>query len=332
MSLFFTKTPLRITFFGGGTDYPSYFLRKPGKTLGAAIDKFTYVGIRDLSPIDEYKFRLSYKESEQVNNVVDIKQPVMREALKMVGDEDRPTEIHYFSDLPSASGLGTSSSFSVGVLNALYARQDTLKSKRNLAELAFTLESKKLQETVGIQDQFTSAIGGILSLDMKGSLIQAKNHIFDDFSYELDQSLIMFFTGVTRFSQNILDEQDQKTKAGDVDGALSELYDIACLGDDIFSFKKDIGDFGSLMHDAWIIKKSISTKISSDHIDRIYNAAMKSGALGGKLMGAGGGGFMLFVAEKSKQKAIRESLSHLIEIPFSFHENGTSSLDFKYLK
>ena len=111
MSLFFTKTPLRITFFGGGTDYPSYFSRKPGKTLGAAINKFTYVGIRDLSPIDEYKFRLSYKESEQVNNVVDIKQPVMREVLKMVGDEDRPNEIHYFSDLPSASGLGTSSSF-----------------------------------------------------------------------------------------------------------------------------------------------------------------------------------------------------------------------------
>jgi D-glycero-alpha-D-manno-heptose-7-phosphate kinase len=202
-----TRTPVRITFFGGGSDYPDYFTRRGGSTLGAAIDKYTYVVLRPLAAIDPYRFRLIYAHSELCNTVDEIKQPVIRECLRELAQGHLATEIHYFADLPGFSGLGTSSSFTVGLLNALHAREGRYPEATELAELAVHVERNRLRETVGVQDQYTCALGGVVNLMMDaGGVAPRPPSIAAERLAELSSSLMMFFTGTTRYAHKVLDE------------------------------------------------------------------------------------------------------------------------------
>jgi D-glycero-alpha-D-manno-heptose-7-phosphate kinase len=317
------RTPYRISFFGGGTDYPIYYREHGGAVLATSINKYCYITCRYLPPFFEDKNRVVYSKIELTKNIDDIQHPAVRESLKFM-DVTSGVEVHHDGDLPARAGLGTSSSFTVCLLNALYALKGKRATKRQLALDAIHVEQDLIKENVGSQDQVTAAFGGFNRIDFD------KDHEFQlqpitinaEKRHLLQNHMMLFFTGFSRTASEIAQEQIKKTPEKKPElKQMVELVDEAI--DILHGSDSQITDFGRLLHKTWMIKRKLTDKITTDHIDTIYDTAMNAGAVGGKLLGAGGGGFMLFFVEPEKQPQVMKKLQNLLHVPFKFENLGS---------
>jgi len=319
-----TKTPFRISFFGGGTDYPSWYERTgKGAVLSTTIDKYCYLNCRYLPPFFKYKHRIVYSKQEFVNKFESIKNSSARESLKLV-KPDRGVEVHYVGDLPAQSGLGSSSAFTVGLLNGLYSLQGEIKSKKELALDAIHVEQNMIKTNVGSQDQTAASFGGLNKIEFKkgGNITPSPIIMADDKLADFQDHLMLFFTDFTRDSSNIARGWIKNTSKNEDD--LKIFLKMVDEGVGILTSKKDnLDDFGKLLHEHWQIKRGLAPKITTSKIDEIYKAGIEAGALGGKLLGAGGGGFILFFAKPEAQPKIREKLKKFLYVPFKFDHGGT---------
>jgi D-glycero-alpha-D-manno-heptose-7-phosphate kinase len=318
-----TKTPHRISFFGGGTDYPAWYTENGGKVLGAAIDKYCYLIVRELPPFFTHRHRIVYSSMENVNTLDEINHPSVREVLKHL-KYPKGISIHHDADIPARSGMGSSSAFTVGLLNAMYAMNEKIISKSDLGALAIYIEQKVIKENVGSQDQIFAAHGGFNKIDFlrNGETIVSPVIMPNENIALLEDRLMLFFTGLSRNASDIAEEQITNTHKN-----RKELLHMIELVDEAYNVltapRPDFSAFGRMLNETWKLKKSLSTKISNRHIDGIYETALKNGAVGGKLLGAGGGGFMLFYAEPENQPKIKEALKDLLLIPFKFEHLGS---------
>jgi D-glycero-alpha-D-manno-heptose-7-phosphate kinase len=318
-----TSTPLRISFFGGGTDYPVWYRQYGGSVLSTTIDKSCFITCRWLPPFFEYHSRISYTKVENVeqNNV--IQHPSVRACLQFLGIDDG-IEIHHIADLPARSGLGTSSAFTVGLLLGLYALKNQMRDKHALATEAIHVEQELLREAVGAQDQVSAAHGGFnrINFDTDGSIEVRRMLASPNRLAELEQHLALYFTGFSRFASEIAQEQLRMTphKKQELDTMLQFVDEAEAI---IASPDRPMNEFGRLLHESWKIKRTLTQKISNASIDEIYEAGLSAGALGGKLLGAGGGGFMLFFVPPERREALRTRLKKLLCIPFAFSNRGS---------
>ena len=318
-----TSTPLRISFFGGGTDYPVWYRAHGGSVLSTTINKYCYITCRPLPPFFEYHSRVSYSKVENVAVNDAIQHPSVRACLQYLGIEDG-VEIHHVADLPARAGLGTSSAFTVGLLLGLYALRNQMRDKQTLAEEAIRVEQELLQEAVGTQDQVSAAYGGFNRINFQQDGHIEVNRILAAPArlQELQQHLALFFTGFSRTASEIAQEQLKMTPHKERElRAMSQLVDEAEKV--VTSADRPLEDFGRLLHESWQIKRTLTQKISNPLIDEIYEAGLSAGALGGKLLGAGGGGFMLFYVSPERRAALRERLKHLLCVPFAFSSRGS---------
>jgi D-glycero-alpha-D-manno-heptose-7-phosphate kinase len=318
-----TSTPLRISFFGGGTDYPVWYRQYGGSVLSTTIDKSCFITCRWLPPFFEYHSRISYSKVENVMRNDAIEHPSVRTCLKYMGMEEG-VEVHHIADLPARTGLGTSSAFTVGLLLALYALKNQMRDKQKLAMEAIHVEQDLIQEAVGAQDQAAAAFGGFnrINFHTDGSL-EAKRVLTDAGRLEqLQQHLALFFTGFSRTASEIAQEQLKMTphKKKELDTMLQLVDEAESI---VTSSNRSLDEFGRLLHESWQLKRSLTQKISNSSIDEIYQAGLSAGALGGKLLGAGGGGFMLFFVPPEKRQALRARLQKLLCVPFKFSSRGS---------
>lgn len=320
-----TRTPFRMSFFGGGTDFSEFYNEYGGAVISTTIDKYCYVNVRHLPRFFNYTTELSYAETERVNSVNEIKHPAIREAMKMLDMHE--IRLTYEADLPARSGLGTSSSFAVGMLNAFYALKGIYATKKKLAHDAIYLERVLCGESGGIQDQIAASFGGFnkISFSADGYTVDPVI-ISPERKKQLNKNLMLFFTGFSRFSYEIQAATQSVIKDKTVE--LLEIFSLVNNGEDILTSKGDLNEFGRLLDHTWKLKRGISTKISTDSIDYLYTKATKAGAIGGKLLGAGGGGFLLFYAEYDKQKNVRKALDNLLYVPFDFENSGASVIHY----
>lgn len=328
-----SRTPVRVSFFGGGTDYREYFERKGGAVLGTTINKYLYVSLNRLSEFFTYKIRVSYSKSELVNHIDEIKHPSTREVLRFK-NVNGYIDIHIFSDLPSQTGLGSSSSFTVGFLNAIYAIQGIRVSKQHLAEEAIHIEQDMVKEKVGCQDQVHAAYGGLNIIEFSKAKISVRPVIISQEKGNLLQESSMFFyTGLTRYSSEILKEQIDATNSCSNDKYLGKMHQMVYEAEQIISDENPeymIKRLGKLLHESWNLKKCLSSQITNDVIDNAYSKAIQAGAYGGKLAGAGRGGFLFLLTPKSRQQAVRKALSGLLEVDFKFENEGTKIIYFHH--
>lgn len=322
-----SRTPFRVSFFGGGTDYPAWYKEHKGAVLATTIDKYCYITCRYLPPFFEHKSRIIYSVTEHVKTVEEIDHPSVREVLKFLNIHEG-IEIHHDGDLPARTGLGSSSAFTVGLLNGLYALKGEMTTKERLASEAVHIEQDLIKENVGCQDQTLAAYGGFNYIEFGG-----QNHLQvrtvtvpPERVKELQSHLMIFFTGFSRTASEIAAHQIKNTPNKTKE--LTEIYGMTTKAMSVLQ-KGNILDFGKLLHEAWQFKRSLSEKISTPHIDNIYNAARDAGAQGGKLLGAGGGGFVLIFAAPEKQFKIRERLKDLLEIPFKFETLGSQIIFYQ---
>jgi D-glycero-alpha-D-manno-heptose-7-phosphate kinase len=318
-----TSTPLRISFFGGGTDYPVWYREHGGAVLSTTIDKCCYITARRLPPFFEYHSRVSYSRVENVGSNEAIEHPSVRACLQFLGINDG-VEIHHVADLPARTGLGTSSAFTVGLLLGLYGLQDTMRSKQALAADAIHVEQDIIHEAVGAQDQVSAAYGGLNRINFHvDNTIDVKRVLASPSRLaDLEKHLALYFTGFSRTASEIAQEQVRLTPQRKQE--LSAMMQLVDEGEAILGApRRSINDFGRLLHEGWQIKRSLTNKITNSNIDEIYQAGMEVGALGGKLLGAGGGGFMLFFVPPERRQALRERLKNLLCIPFSFSSKGS---------
>lgn len=317
-----TKTPFRMSFFGGGTDMENYFRENGGSVLSTTFDKYCYVNVRHLPRFFDYSTELSYSKTERVTATDDIQHPAIREAMKMLDMQE--IRLTYEADLPARSGLGTSSSFAVGMLNAFYALKGKYADKKKLADEAIFLERVLCNEAGGWQDQIAASFGGFnrINFDINGyevlPIIMSPER-----KVQLNDNLLMFFTGFTRFSSDV-------QKANNVAGTknkrvkLKEMHKLVDEAETILTDEnRDLDDFGRLLDTTWKLKKDTGETISTDGIDGLYMKGIEAGALGGKLLGAGGGGFLVFYVQPERQEEVREAMKDLMYIPFKFENSGT---------
>lgn len=317
-----SQTPFRVSFFGGGTDYPVWYRENGGAVLGTTIDKYCYITCRCLPPFFEYKHRIVYSQAELVRDIDEIRHPAVREALSFMKISEG-MEIHHDGDLPARTGLGSSSSFTVGLLHALYALKGVMPSKKQLALDAIHIEQDLIKENVGSQDQVLAAFGGFNRVVFSGKNdIEIKCITLKPQRLELLQNhLMLFFTGFSRVASEIAAEQIQQTP--NKKRELTEMYRMVDEGIGILNGDNDLSDFGKLLHESWQLKRSLTDKISTPEVDDIYTAARAAGVIGGKLLGAGGGGFMLLFVKPELQPKVREALSGLLYVPFHFETSGS---------
>jgi len=317
-----SKTPYRISFFGGGTDYSVWYRENKGAVLSTTIDKYCYITLRYLPPFFPHKHRIVYSKIEVIKNVNEILHPAVRATLNFL-KINKGMEIHHDGDLPAWTGLGTSSSFIVGLLNSLYALKGVIVSKPQLAKEAIHIERNILKESGGLQDQVAVAHGGFNKITFEGNdeIKVEPITIEKERIKELDKYLMLFFTGVSRFASEIAKIQIENTPKREKELAL--MYQMVDRAINILNGKNDILEFGKLLSETWQLKRTLSNKISNPMIDNIYQKALDSGALGGKLCGAGGGGFMLLFVPPEKQPKVREVLKDLLEVKFSFEKEGS---------
>lgn len=318
-----TKTPFRISFFGGGTDFPLYFRNHSGAVLATTIDKYCYISCRRLPPFFEHKHRIVYSKIENVTELSQIIHPSVREVLRYRAVNEG-LEIHHDGDLPARSGLGSSSSFTVGLLNALSALNGFILTKEKLASEAIHIEQNLIKENVGSQDQISAAYGGFNRIDFHcDDTFTVEPLIFPNGKKELLHShLILFFTGISRFSSEVAQTQISSMQSKEIE--LNRMYEMVQEGISIIqSPGGNIENFGKLLDEAWKLKRSLSDKISTTFIDNLYETAIKAGAIGGKILGAGGGGFLLLFASPEKHGQITAQLSKLIHVPFRFENSGS---------
>jgi len=327
-----SRTPVRISLFGGGTDYPDYYNRNKGAILGTTINKYTYVSVNTLSEFFEHKIRIGYSKTELVKNVDDIIHPSVRECLKHK-NIDENLDVHIFADLPAKTGLGSSSSFTVGFLNALYALEGLKISKHSLAKEACHVEQNLIKENVGSQDQFHAAFGGFNVIEFEKDYINVRPLIISTEKLKiLKDNLMIFYTGLTRFASNVVKEQIEKTKTKSNDHYLLKMHEMVYEAENIISNDSNdifIKKLGCLLDESWNLKKQLSSKISNQIIDDAYNIAKNNGAYGGKLCGAGSGGFLAIIAPLNKQKNIKEKLKNLLEVDFEFENQGSTIIYMK---
>lgn len=321
-----TKTPFRISFFGGGTDIPSFFNEYGGAVISTTFDKYAYVNVRHLPPFMPYYTELCYSRFERVNCVDDIEHPAIREAMRMLDIHE--IRLTYEGDLPARTGLGTSSTFAVAMLNAFYALKGKYVGKRKLAEDAIYLERELCKESGGWQDQIAAAYGGLNRIDFSNNQFKVTPIIIHPEKKKLlNDSLMLFFTGISRFSSDV-----QKDTISNQDKKLAQLKEMLSLVDDAQSILEskhsDLNEFGRLLDHTWRLKRDTGGKISNNSIDALYERGLKAGALGGKLLGAGGGGFLLFYIEPDKKEALLKEFDELMHVPFEFEDEGTSVVHY----
>ncbi len=318
-----TSTPMRISFFGGGTDYPIWYRENGGSVLATTIDKSCYISCRNLPPFFEYHSRVSYSKVENVASNNDFEHPSVRACLQFLKMSEG-VEIHHIADLPARTGLGTSSAFTVGLLHALYTLKNQMRDKHTLALEAIHVEQDLLQEAVGAQDQVSAAYGGLNRIDFsQDNSIDVRRIVASPGRLvELQQHLALYFTGFSRTASEVAKEQLRVTPQ-----KRAELERMRQLVDEAESIllneSRSLAEFGRLLHESWQIKRSLTNKITNSSIDEIYEAGMRAGAIGGKLLGAGGGGFMLFFVEPGKREILSASLKKLLCVPFSFSNRGS---------
>lgn len=323
-----SRTPFRVSFFGGGTDYPVWYRENGGAVLATTIDKYCYISCRYLPPFFEHKTRIAYSKVEAVKSHEEIAHPAVRGVLQYL-KFDHGIEIHHDGDLPARTGLGSSSSFTVGLLNALKALQQIMLTKMELAKEAIKIEQEILGENVGCQDQMMAAYGGLCRVDFfqnddvrVAPVIINREHLID-----FQDHLLLYFTGFSRTASEIAKEQIELTKG--LNAELKEMYQMVEEGVSILTEERDLMEFGLLLHEAWKLKRSLTPKISSPMIDEIYGAARQAGVIGGKLLGAGGGGFMLLFAKPEDHVQIQKSLRNLLRVPFAFETGGSQIIFYQ---
>ncbi len=316
-----TKTPLRMSFFGGGTDMEEYFRENGGAVISTTIDKYCYVNVRHLPRFFEYSTELSYSKMERVKNVNDIEHPAIRNAMKMLDMHE--IRLTYEADLPARSGLGTSSSFAVGMLMAFYALKGKYVDKKRLADESIYLERTLCGEAGGWQDQIAAAYGGLNRINFTKDGYEVSPIIISpERKKQLNDNLMMFFTGFTRFSSEI-QKVNNETTLEEKKAKLKKMYEMVDEAEEILTDKtRNLDDFGRLLDKSWKLKKQTGKAITTDTIDMFYEKGINAGALGGKLLGAGGGGFLLFYVQPEKQKAVRRAMKDLMHIPFEFDNSG----------
>jgi len=318
-----TRTPYRISFFGGGTDYPAWYQEHGGFVLATTINKYCYISCRYLPPFFEHKHRIVYSRIESVQHLKDIEHPSVRAVLGWAGSE-KGLEIHHDGDLPARSGLGSSSAFTVGLIHALSALKGKYESKENLAKNAIHIEQNIIKENVGSQDQISAAFGGFNRIEFKrNDTFQVSPIILaQDRLQELQDHLMLCFTGISRFSSEIA-----KVQINNIKGRQVELNLMKEMVDEAIQILQDtntpIDEFGKMLHQSWAFKRTLSNKVSTPEIDMMYEGALKAGATGGKILGAGGGGFLLLFVKPELQVKVRERLKHLIHVPFQFDGSGS---------
>lgn len=322
-----SRTPFRISFFGGGTDYPEWYRRHGGAVLATTINKYCYLTCRRLPPFFEHKFRIVYSKMENCQSIDEIAHPAVREILRYLNIECG-LEIHHDADLPARSGLGSSSAFTVGLLNALYGLKGQMPSKQQLALESIHIEQKQIKDTVGSQDQVLAAYGGFNHVSFLPSeqIIVKPMTLSRERINELESHLMLFYTGIKRTASMVA--QTYTRDIDDKEAQLRALSDMVKEGIAILGGGQDIARFGSTLHEAWQTKRSLSAKVSNPYIEEIYEGAIAAGALGGKLIGAGGGGFMLFFVRPADQDKVRQRLNQLIHVPFGFETHGSQIIFF----
>jgi len=319
-----TKTPFRISFFGGGTDYPDYYHEHGGSVLSTTIDKYCCIACRYLPPFFEHKYRIVYSKIENKLNIKDIDHPAVRGVLEYI-ENFEGLEIHYFGDLPARSGLGSSSSFTVGLLNAVNALKNNTLSKESLAFGALDIEQNLLGEAVGSQDQVSAAYGGLnrIDFDTGGKFKVTPVNLSLQRKEELENNTLLLFTGVTRFSGNIAQK-----KIDNLSKNLTGLHQMKEQVDEGVSIlscpNRSLKDFGKLLNDGWQLKRELAQGVTNSKIDEMYQAGISGGALGGKLLGAGGGGFMMFYVEKKNHQSVINKLGSYLHIPVKFENHGSA--------
>lgn len=319
-----SQTPFRISFFGGGTDYPDWYREYGGSVLSTTINKYGYITCRNLPPFFEHRHRIVYTKIEMVNEIEEINHPAVRGVFQTLNIKDG-LELHYDGDLPARSGIGSSSSFTVGLLNTLYAFRGQRKTKLELAEESIHIEQEVLKEAVGSQDQVAAAFGGLNRIDfLAGSGgFSVKPVIVPPWrADQFNDNLMLFFTGFSRIAATVA-----KSKIENFSARKSQLFRMREMVDEaqdlLQSTTASLDDIGKLLHDSWQLKRELSDKVSNSQIDDIYDLARSRGALGGKLIGAGGGGFILLYVRPENQAAVREAFSKLIEVDFRFEYQGS---------
>lgn len=311
-----------MSFFGGGTDIEEYFRENEGAVISTTFDKYCYVNVRYLPRFFDYTTELSYAKTERVTSVDVIEHPAIRNAMKMLNMHG--IRLAYDADLPARSGLGTSSSFAVGMLNAFYALKGKYVDRRKLANDAIYLERKMCQEAGGWQDQIAAAFGGLNRIDFAGNSYEVSPIIISPKRKKhLNQNLMMFFTGFTRLSSDV--QKANLASGGEMRNAqLNQMYAMVNEAEAILTDEtRNLNDFGMLLHENWMVKRQTGMAVSTESIDVLYDKGRKAGALGGKLLGAGGGGFIIFYVEPYYQKSVKEAMRDLMHIPFQFEDGGS---------
>lgn len=325
-----TKTPFRMSFFGGGTDMESFFIKHGGAVLSTTFDKYCYVNVRHLPRFFDYSTELSYSRTERVTSIEDIEHPAVRNAMKMLDMHE--IRLTYEADLPARSGLGTSSSFAVGMLNAFYALKGKYADKRKLADEAIYLERVLCEEAGGWQDQIAASFGGFnrINFNTDGTYDVLPVIISPERKNNLNDNLMMFFTGFTRFSSDV-----QKANAGTKETQEAkekrylEMMSLVDKAEQILTDQNtDLDNFGRLLDYTWKLKKQTGSAVSTNSIDALYEKGIQAGALGGKLLGAGGGGFLVFYVQPEYQEAVKEAMKELMYIPFRFEDGGTRVIHY----
>ncbi len=318
-----TKTPYRMSFFGGGTDYPEHYLEHGGAVIATSINKYCYISCRALPPFFDHKYRIAYSKIETTRNVDEIRHPAVKGVFKYLGIEDG-LEVQHHGDLPARSGLGSSSSFTAGLLHSIHALNGKMISKFNLAMQTIDVEQNVIGEKVGSQDQVSAAVGGFnqINFDQDGSITVKPVVMTKERKEALNDHLLMFFSGISRDSQSITEQ-----KIANIKKKTPHMLELGKMVEDslsIINSKSCISEFGRLLHEAWVLKRSISRNISTNLLDSIYQTARENGALGGKVLGAGGGGFMVIFAPPEEHAKIKHALSHLVHVPFKFETGGST--------
>lgn len=322
-----TKTPFRMSFFGGGTDMEDFFKEFGGAVLSTTFDKYCYVNVRHLPRFFDYTTELSYSKTERVKNTEDIQHPAIRNAMKMLDMHE--IRLTYEADLPARSGLGTSSSFAVGMLNAFYCLKGKYADKKKLADEAIYLERILCDEAGGWQDQIAASFGGMNRIDFnkEGCYDVRPIIIHPNRKKQLNENLLMFFTGFTRFSHDM-----QKINTLGYAEKVKQLQQMHALVDDaekvLENKHSDLDDFGRLLDATWQLKRQTGKAITTDSIDELYERGIQAGALGGKLLGAGGGGFLVFYVQPEKKKSVMEEMKDLLFVPFQFEDSGTQVIHY----
>ena len=321
-----TQTPFRMSFFGGGTDYEEFYKEYGGSVLSTTFDKYCFVTVQHLPRFFDYSNQVTYGIIERTKTVDEIQHPAVRNGMKYLDMHE--LRVVYEADLPARSGLGSSSSFAVGMLNAFYCLKGKYADKRRLADDAIYLERVLCQESGGVQDQIAASYGGFNRINFNENGYEVNPIIIsNERKIALNDNLMLFFTGCSRYSSEIA--VSQKAATADKTKELLEMKSLVDEAEKICTSKTDLNEFGHLLDYTWKLKRGITSRISTDEIDQLYQRGINAGAIGGKLLGAGGGGFMLFYVEKDRRRAVKEALNDLLYVPFEFENGGTRVVYYK---